>query len=114
MLKAQWPTACLSDQDLKDSLKRDGMFNPVVCKYDSAEREDIWITRGCRRWAFWKALGKTTLDAVVVSYDLGKEFPCEELELTSGAVEAKFAPGFGQITLGVKGLNIVLSSTEFT
>ncbi len=89
------------------------MLNPIVCTYGPEAADVIRVLVGVRRFHFWKVLGHTSISVVLVSYDLDKEFLCEELELTSEAVEAKFARGWIRIKLGPKGLSMQMKSNEF-
>lgn len=89
------------------------MLNPIVCTYGPETADVIQILVGVRRFYFWHLLNHATIDVILVSHDLDKEFPCEELELTPEAVEAKFARGWVRIKLGPKGLSMQMRSNEF-
>jgi hypothetical protein len=103
-----------ADSRLRASLRAEGMFNPLVCTYDPHDDGQLMlVTLGIRRFHFWRELHHPTVDVVLVSHTLSEEFPCEELELSSDAVERKFAPGWIQITLEEKGLGLHMRVNEF-
>jgi hypothetical protein len=96
-----------ADSRLRASLRAEGMFNPLVCTYDPHDDGQLMLV------TLWRELHHPTVDVVLVSHTLSEEFPCEELELSSDAVERKFAPGWIQITLEKTGLGLHMRVNEF-
>ncbi len=113
LIRANPPARMSADSRLRDSLRAEGMLNPIVCNYHYINDETTKVLVGIRRFHFWRELGHNTIDMVLVSYDPKKEFPCEELALTAEAVEAKFAPGWVRLELGEWGLKMHMKSNEF-
>jgi hypothetical protein len=108
------PARMSADSRLRASLRAEGMLNPLVCAddphYDGAP---LRVTLGVRRLYFWRELYQPTVDVVLVSHTPSQEFSCEELELSSTAVEAKFAPGWMTVKLCPEGVEWHMKSNEF-
>lgn len=99
---------------LRASLKDEGMINPVLCAYAMKNNPNFRVILGVRRFNFWKELGHTRIAVLLVSYDMEKEFPCEELEQTAEAVGAKFASGWARIKVTKRGLKMFMKESEFS
>lgn len=113
LIVANPPARMSADSRLRASLRADGMFNPIVCAHYPLGDDSLRVLLGVRRFYFWGELHHPTVDVVLVSYALSEEFLCEELELSSIAVEAKFAPGWITVKLCSKGVEWHMKSNEF-
>ncbi len=99
---------------LKNSLRDEGMINPILCAYAMKNNPNFRVILGVRRFNFWKELGHTKVAAVIVSHDLEKEFPCEELDQTVEAVQSKFVSGWARIKVSKRGVQIFIKGSEFS